>query len=290
MAENTAAALKQRGITTIKLSYDDSLFGDVRSPANIATNNPGNLYFTGVSSMAVDGGRQWTVAPSNPDTFDTYVELSTDTAKDAAATFATRLQEHGITVESISAGTVPQGLSPLSSVSSATLSEIMAFMLRHSDNTLAEEFGRLTALKLNEANSPAGAVQAVSTELSALGIDINGLTMADCSGLSPGSSLTVNTLVQVQAYNLRASGAAAAAEGLSIPGLVGTASDRLADKDAAGLLRVKTGSLDEVTSMAGNVSRKNGGTLAFAVIVNNPEDLESAKTAINEFMAGLAEL
>lgn len=290
LAENTAAALKQRGITTIKLSYDDSLFGDVRSPANIATNNPGNLYFTGVSSMAVDGGRQWTVAPSNPDTFDTYVELSTDTAKDAAATFATRLQEHGITVESISAGTVPQGLSPLSSVSSATLSEIMAFMLRHSDNTLAEEFGRLTALKLNEANSPAGAVQAVSTELSALGIDINGLTMADCSGLSPGSSLTVNTLVQVQAYNLRASGAAAAAEGLSIPGLVGTASDRLADKDAAGLLRVKTGSLDEVTSMAGNVSRKNGGTLAFAVIVNNPEELESAKTAINEFMAGLAEL
>ena len=35
---------------------------------------------------------------------------------------------------------------------------------------------------------------------------------------------------------------------------------------------MKTGSLDAVTSLAGNVSRVKGGVLSFAVIVNDPEN------------------
>lgn len=42
--------------------------------------------------------------------------------------------------------------------------------------------------------------------------------------------------------------------------------------------------------MTGNVSREQGGVAAFAVIVNNPEDFEATRTAINEFVAGLAAL
>ena len=61
-------------------------------------------------------------------------------------------------------------------------------------------------------------------------------------------------------------------------------------RQAAGLTRVKTGSLQEVSSMTGNVSREQGGVAAFAVIVNNPEDFEATRTAINEFVAGLAAL
>ena len=94
----------------------------------------------------------------------------------------------------------------------------------------------------------------------------------------------------MQARNLDVGGAVAAAEGLSIPGLVGTAANRLASTQAAGLTRVKTGSLQEVSSMTGNVSREQGGVAAFAVIVNNPEDFEATRTAINEFVAGLAAL
>lgn len=41
-------------------------------------------------------------------------------------------------------------------------------------------------------------------------------------------------------------------------GFVGTAANRLNDADEAGLIRVKTGSLGEVTSMTGNVSRHRG--------------------------------
>ena len=55
-------------------------------------------------------------------------------------------------------------------------------------------------------------------------------------------------------------------------------------------MRVKTGSLGEVTSMAGNISRIDGGALAFVVIVNNPTDIGKAREAIDTFIAGLAAL
>ena len=179
----------------------------------------------------------------------------------------------------------------IAQVSSAPLNEIMAYTLRISDNTLAEEFGRLTALATHKSNSPEGAVQAVKEGLRKLNIDIRGLHMSDCSGLSPKSRLRATMLAQVQVLNIKAdSGGAAAAEGLSLPGLVGTARKRLADESSAGMLRVKTGSLSEVTSMVGNVSRKNGGVLTFAVVANQPADIWGAFVAINKFMAELPKL
>lgn len=179
----------------------------------------------------------------------------------------------------------------LAQVSSAPLNEVMSYMLRLSDNTLAEEFGRLTAIASHKSNSPKGAVQAVEEGLRKLKISTRGLNMSDCSGLSPKSHVLVTTLAKVQVLNINAdSGGAASSEGLSLPGLVGTSRKRLADESAAGLLRVKTGSLSEVSSMSGNVSRKSGGVLTFAVVANQPYDFWGAFVAINKFMAQLPNL
>lgn len=179
----------------------------------------------------------------------------------------------------------------LAQVSSAPLNEVMSHMLRLSDNTLAEEFGRLTAIAAHKSNSPEGAVQAVEEGLHKLKISTRGLHMSDCSGLSPKSHVLVTTLAKVQVLNIKAdSGGAASSEGLSLPGLVGTSRKRLADESAAGLLRVKTGSLSEVSSMSGNVSRKSGGVLTFAVVANQPYDFWGAFVAINKFMAQLPNL
>lgn len=323
LAQDTAQVLNAQGINQVALTVDDTLFGQDRYPSHIADNNEGNLYYTGVSALAIDGGRQWDGgAPENPDIFSAYPTLSQTTASDAGAVFAARLADHGITVsnanditvESVSTATSgsasdsadaadaptdsaatgssssTSATKPIASVQSATLAEILAFALRHSDNTLAEEFGRLTALATGRDNSPQGATQAVRATLERLNIDTTGLTMSDCSGLSPGSKLSVRTLVAVQAHNLTASGAAAAGEGLSIPGLIGTAANRAVSEDTLGLLRVKTGSLGEVTAMTGNVSRLGGGTLAFAVIVNHPDDMAAARDAIDVFVDSLAKL
>ncbi|WEV53773.1 D-alanyl-D-alanine carboxypeptidase [Bifidobacterium sp. ESL0704] len=291
LAENTAAQLKKRNISQVRLNYDDTLFGAVRSPAAVASNNVGNTNFTGISSLAIDGGRQWKGVEHDPDLYSAYPEMSTTPAHDAAAVFGSLLTQRGIGVDGdAAAGKAAANAKRIATVSSATLAEVMAFTLRHSDNTLIEEFGRLLALKTGEANSPVGATQAVRARLRKLGVDTPNLKMADCSGLSEGSALEVKTLVEVQSHNLKAGPGAAAAEGLSIPGLVGTAKNRLADSSAAGLMRVKTGSLDQVTSMAGNISRKNGGVLAFAVIVNQPQDYLAARKAVDAFISALAGL
>ena len=68
LAQRTAEALKQRGITQVDLLYDDSLFGQDRTPAGVTENNAEHRYYTAISTMAVDGGRTWTdmVKPANP--------------------------------------------------------------------------------------------------------------------------------------------------------------------------------------------------------------------------------
>lgn len=292
LAASTAQALRQRGITSVTLVYDDSLFGNDRWPNGIAELDSNHVYYAPTASMAVDGGRNWNGAgPADPDMFSTYPALSTQPARETAQVFAQRLAEQGIAVNSsVEQGTVPEGTSSIAAVRSASLNEIMAFMLRHSDNSLAEEFGRLLALHLGADNSPAGAVQSVEQVLTQRGISTKGLTMLNCSGLSDDSKLTAHTLLDVQQRNLAAGAGAAAAEGLSVVGFVGTAANRLNDADEAGLIRVKTGSLGDVTSMTGNVSRHNGGALSFAVIVNNPDDFEAAKSAIDTFVAALPKL
>ena len=64
LAKATVAALAQRGITSVNLEYDDTLFGDSRIPAGLseggAVLSDYTVYFTPVSSMAIDGGRQYT--------------------------------------------------------------------------------------------------------------------------------------------------------------------------------------------------------------------------------------
>lgn len=293
LAGRTAQALKERGVTTVTLAYDDSLFGTSRMP-ELGPNNTENRYHTAISSLAVDGGRQWDrgeTKPANPDDSSQYPPLSTTPAFDAAAIFAERLEEQGIAVEgNVSAGKAPAG-EPLTSVSSAPLSEVMAFMLRHSDNTLAELFGRLVALRTGTGNSIKADTDAVAKVLRDAGIDTKGLSMSSCSGLAPDTKLTVRTLIDVQTRLLDPdAGATAAVEGLSIPGLVGTARNRLADESEAGLLRVKTGSLEGVRSLSGNVSRLGGGVLTFAVIVNNASNGWEANKAIDDFAAGLVKL
>ena len=56
LAGRTAQALRQRGITSVTLAYDDTLFGNDRWPQGIAELDTDHLYYAPTASMAVDGG------------------------------------------------------------------------------------------------------------------------------------------------------------------------------------------------------------------------------------------
>lgn len=291
LAQNTAQSLRQRGIDQVALAVDDSLFGDDNTSTALEQNNDGNAMYTPLSSMAVDGGRMRYGLTADPDAFTDYPTLSRTTASDAAQTFRSLLTQQGITVTDSSDTSGTEASARIAKVSSAPLNEVMAFMLRHSDNTLAELFARLTALKLGLGNSMDADIQAVVQVLRANDIPTDGLHLTSCSGLAAGTRLRIPTLLAVQRSLVGLDdGGAAEIEGLSVPGLTGTARNRAANDDIKGLARVKTGSLGGVRALAGNVSREHGGVLLFAVIVNDSSDELAANNAIDDFMAGLAKL
>lgn len=291
LAQNTAQSLRQRGIDQVALAVDDSLFGDDNTSTALEQNNDGNAMYTPLSSMAVDGGRMRYGLTADPDAFTDYPTLSRTTASDAAQTFRSLLTQQGITVTDSSDTSGTEASARIAKVSSAPLNEVMAFMLRHSDNTLAELFARLTALKLGLGNSMDADIQAVVQVLRANDIPTDGLHLTSCSGLAAGTRLRIPTLLAVQRSLVGLDdGGAAEIEGLSVPGLTGTARNRAANDDIKGLARGKTGSLGGVRALVGNVSREHGGVLLFAVIVNDSSDELAANNAIDDFMAGLAKL
>lgn len=291
LAQNTAQSLRQRGIDQVALAVDDSLFGDDNTSTALEQNNDGNAMYTPLSSMAVDGGRMRYGLTADPDAFTDYPTLSRTTASDAARMFRSLLTQQGITVTDSSDTSGTEASARIAKVSSAPLNEVMAFMLRHSDNTLAELFARLTALKLGLGNSMDADIQAVVQVLRANDIPTDGLHLTSCSGLAAGTRLRIPTLLAVQRSLVGLDdGGAAEIEGLSVPGLTGTARNRAANDDIKGLARVKTGSLGGVRALVGNVSREHGGVLLFAVIVNDSSDELAANNAIDDFMAGLAKL
>lgn len=291
LAQNTVQSLRQRGIDQVALAVDDSLFGDDNTSTALEQNNDGNAMYTPLSSMAVDGGRMRYGLTADPDAFTDYPTLSRTTASDAAQTFRSLLTQQGITVTDSSGTSGTEASARIAKVSSAPLNEVMAFMLRHSDNTLAELFARLTALKLGLGNSMDADIQAVVQVLRANDIPTDGLHLTSCSGLAAGTRLRIPTLLAVQRSLVGLDdGGAAEIEGLSVPGLTGTARNRAANDDIKGLARVKTGSLGGVRALVGNVSREHGGVLLFAVIVNDSSNELAANNAIDDFMAGLAKL
>ncbi|MBI0062401.1 D-alanyl-D-alanine carboxypeptidase/D-alanyl-D-alanine-endopeptidase [Bifidobacterium apousia] len=289
LAEKTAQALHQQGIDRVALAYQDTLFGDDREPEGIAENNPDGIYFQVPVSMAVDEARQGRTEPAAYPDAGVYLPRVENPAQAAAVSFASSLMESGIQVDHAQGperADHAQGR-VLARIRSARLSEIMSLMLRNSDNSLAELFGRLTALALNMPNSPAGAVKAVISTLNKLGVDTAGLNMADCSGLTPGSVLRVGTLADVQQLALADKGLTPLVKGLSVVGLTGTAASRKVDDQADGLIRVKTGTLDQVTSLTGNVIRRSGGVLVFAVVINDSEDAAAARQAVDTLVGSL---
>ncbi|MCI1902156.1 MAG: D-alanyl-D-alanine carboxypeptidase [Bifidobacteriaceae bacterium] len=298
LAEKAASALKKQGITSISLEYDDSMLGTKRVPDNMDDDMISSGNFTPVASMAVDEGKQWgkNEKPSNPDAMLGWLPTrTTSPARQAASTFAQKLKKSGMKVTgdigstTLSSSVLKDSQARVAAVKSAQLWELLRFTLQQSDNTYAELFGRLVALRTGAQNSPEGAVSAVLKSLKDNGVSTKGLHLSDCSGLSDKSKLTASALIQVQEKYM-SSLDASALEGMGVSGFSGTALERAFTPKVRGLIRLKTGSLSEVTSMTGNVVRTKGGVVFFAVIVNKPENMWSAHVAVDSFVSKLADL
>jgi D-alanyl-D-alanine carboxypeptidase/D-alanyl-D-alanine-endopeptidase (penicillin-binding protein 4) len=162
-------------------------------------------------------------------------------------------------------GRAPVSAKPLAAVESPPVAALVERMLGSSDNELAESLARQVALATHAPTDFAGSSGAVRAAVRDLGVAPPALV--DSCGLSPRDRVTPAQLVGVLSLAARDPALAPLLTGLPVAGFTGTLSGRYDKGPAragAGYVRAKTGSLDNVSTLAGVVETRSGRLLVFA--------------------------
>ena len=255
LAKKTAAALG--GATTVKLVYDESLFSGPNWGGSWREEWKG--HFPVVGALVINGAMKdgWNSHP--------------DPANQAAQAFAKRLQENGITVSSTAAGLAPETGRTLASVASAPLGVIVADMMRTSNNLSAEVLARHLGLATYADGSFDGGSKAIQDWLTARGWLDSGVVIDGGSGLSLKALLTGKLVSRVLGLTLTDPRYASVVSGLPVAGVSGTLKNRFNNPATAagrGNVHAKTGTLDNVATLAGFVKDQTGVYLVFSAMAN----------------------
>jgi serine-type D-Ala-D-Ala carboxypeptidase/endopeptidase (penicillin-binding protein 4) len=190
----------------------------------------------------------------------------------------------------------PARAATLAAVSSPPLSAIVGWMLRESNNVIAEDLARQVALRLGKPASFSGAAAAVTQVLGSLGVR-RGIHLVDGSGLSPEDRIAPGVLAHLVA--LAASSThpqlRAVITGLPVAGFLGTLAPGQSvfgdlGGPGLGLIRAKTGNLSTVATLAGLVYDTSGRVLSFAFMTNGvpAARLQQAADGIDAMAIALA--
>jgi D-alanyl-D-alanine carboxypeptidase/D-alanyl-D-alanine-endopeptidase (penicillin-binding protein 4) len=197
-------------------------------------------------------------------------EAASDPAERAAIEFKKLLDDRGVRNDraAVSRGGEPADGVEIARVSSPPLSELLAHMLRVSDNHLADGVFRMLGAATGDPTwrGSAAAVQGALTDIDA---DWETVRVADGSGLSRADRLSADMLVRL----LRAMGSSPLREQWldlqATAGESGTMTRRLQGTQAEGRVHAKTGTLRDVRSLAGTVPGTGGDDHHFAVLAND---------------------
>ncbi len=201
-------------------------------------------------------------------------------AVNSAAIFDDLLEARGIIPQqSAKTGEPPNGMQEIAVLESPPMTDVVGQMLANSDNSTAELLLKEIGLAArNEPTTAAGAA-ASGVLMTRAGFKMAGVVVDDGSGLSSENQLTCDLLIDLLD---RAGPESAIAGGLAIGGERGTLRERFQGADVTGKIRGKTGSLNEVSALAGFAEAANGDILTFAYIANQPELNPNRAHAIQE--------
>jgi D-alanyl-D-alanine carboxypeptidase/D-alanyl-D-alanine-endopeptidase (penicillin-binding protein 4) len=199
-----------------------------------------------------------------------------------AQVLTAKLEAAGVAVDGAPSVGKAGGGPVVASVDSLPVEDIVAELLRESDNTTAEllvkEMGRRATGGDVVGTTNAG-LAAVRTALAGAGLDLTGLEEHDGSGLDRADRATCSLLSGSVAKAGRRS---LIAESLPLAGRTGTLQKRFVGTSVEGRLRAKTGTLNGIAALAGWVDpvQGDGDPLAFAVVSNDvPTTLPVTKLA-----------
>ncbi|MDP8992971.1 MAG: D-alanyl-D-alanine carboxypeptidase/D-alanyl-D-alanine-endopeptidase [Actinomycetota bacterium] len=197
----------------------------------------------------------------------------------AATVLTNLLRARGVVVAGAPAeGVAPAGAAVVARVSSPPMREVVGQMLRDSDNLTAELLVKELGHRFGGEGSTRAGVAVVRETLAGAGLPVADLVAVDGSGLDRGDRASCSLLMAA----LEAGGPSGAlASGFPVAARTGTLARRFAGNPAAGRLRAKTGTLDNVTGLTGYIAVPGGDDLAFALLVNGPTS-DAAGRALQE--------
>lgn len=207
---------------------------------------------------------------------DQLAMAGTPAAKDPPLEVAAVLRAHLVRKGVRIVGAAPRVRHTTSSdvvgeVRSAPVRDHVAHALTTSDNALTESLARYAAAHDGVDTREPGAVTGwVQQRLAELGIDLTGVDMKDCSGLTEDQTVPARVLADVlqMAATGQHSALTDAFGGLPVAHLTGTLEERFhlaKDVPSRGYVRAKTGSLRGVTALAGVALTEDGRTIVFAI-------------------------
>lgn len=283
LAGATARALRRQGIERVSLRYRPQIFSGALRLAEWKKQGV-DEYVGRPGAFAIDAGR----------TGAGDVGFDPDPGGSVARAFASELRAEGVQVDAQGRGAAPDGAREVARVTSAPVGSQIRLMLKTSDNTLAEQYCRLTAAAdhrgTGEGEAAAGAVRTATDA----GVDTSGVRLLDCSGLSANDRATAQSLAGI----LRATWGSQRpqlrdlARSLPVGGVDGTLDERFTSGAARANVQAKTGSLGGATTLTGEVTTAGGRDLIFSLGNDSVPGGGAYLTRryLDEFVSGLAEL
>ena len=240
-------------------------------------------FLSRVTALQVDGDRSNPAAAMSP--------RGNDPVTRAANTFVDALKAAGNTARSVtiryenpdSEGAV------LARVESRPVQELVTYMLKESDNTLAEFLARQVSLAEGLDGSQSSVGEALHQALEQYGVSAEGITIRDGSGLSAMNQVTPEYIAGILMEVFRSEGSIGfLAEALPIAGVDGSLDDRFGGENAVVTSRVqaKTGSISGTRSLAGFINGVDDSDRVFAFFATGAVD-DDARTALETVVAGV---
>jgi len=170
---------------------------------------------------------------------------------------------------------------------SPQLDDLVTTINHRSDNLSAELVFRAIGRTVGGAGTFASGANAVERFLTDdVGIAPASVQVTDGSGLSLLDAATPRSLVELLAYERRASEGQMFFE--SLPAVGEGLQRRMTGTAAEGRLRAKTGTLSDASALAGYVTAAGGEELAFSIIVNDPPRIRRARAVQDRIGVTLA--
>ncbi len=186
--------------------------------------------------------------------------------------FAEALSDKGITVRGMivrSPDAPLDGLTPLFTIASAPLSDVLPRFLKPSQNQIGEILLRTLALEKTGAGTVDSGRRVIERQMAAFGVDSTMAVVRDGSGLSRHDYVTPEAIVKILDGMRKRDDFKLFYDALPIGGVDGTIANRMRSTPAQGNVRAKTGTVDRSHSLSGYVTTADGTLLLFSFQHNN---------------------